>query len=196
MTVVVAALYVERNGAYYDLAGVDQWDEERDARTYPGPHPVVAHPPCNRWSKMATCRNQRDGNDGGCFAAALDAVHRWGGVLEHPAHSLAWQVFGLPRPASAGWTPSLTAPGLSCEVDQRHYGHRVRKPTWLYYVGPEPPVLTWGPHPSKGEPSPRGGRNGCGYLTVESIHSTRSKTPPAFRDLLVELARAASKVAA
>lgn len=36
----IAALYVERGGAYWDLPGVDPWDEERDARLYPGPHPV------------------------------------------------------------------------------------------------------------------------------------------------------------
>lgn len=45
----VAALYVERDGAYYGLEHVDPWDVERDARTYAGPWPVVAHPPCNTW---------------------------------------------------------------------------------------------------------------------------------------------------
>lgn len=49
---MIAALYVETNGAYYGLDGVDPWDEERDARLYDGPHPVVAHPPCPRWGKM------------------------------------------------------------------------------------------------------------------------------------------------
>jgi hypothetical protein len=46
---MIAALYVETNGAYWDLPGVDPWDETRDARQYDGPHPVVAHPPCQRW---------------------------------------------------------------------------------------------------------------------------------------------------
>jgi hypothetical protein len=41
----VAALFVETNGAYYGLPGVDPWDESRDARLYDGPFPVVAHPP-------------------------------------------------------------------------------------------------------------------------------------------------------
>lgn len=48
----VAALYVQKNGAYWNLPGVDPWDEERDARLYDGPHPVVAHPPCQRWGKF------------------------------------------------------------------------------------------------------------------------------------------------
>ena len=38
----VAALYVETNGSYFGLPGVDPWDEPRDARLYAGPHPVVA----------------------------------------------------------------------------------------------------------------------------------------------------------
>lgn len=31
---MVAALFVERDGAYYGLPDVDPWDEARDARTY------------------------------------------------------------------------------------------------------------------------------------------------------------------
>lgn len=50
---MIAALYVERDGVYYGLPGVDPWDEERDARTYAGPWPVVAHPPCARWCRLA-----------------------------------------------------------------------------------------------------------------------------------------------
>src|ERR1700690_2847940 len=34
----VAALFVQKNGAYYNLPGVDPWPEERDARKYAGPH--------------------------------------------------------------------------------------------------------------------------------------------------------------
>ncbi|NCZ71579.1 MAG: hypothetical protein EBY80_15735 [Actinobacteria bacterium] len=37
----VAALYVQPNGCYVGVPGVDPWDEARDARTYAGPHPVV-----------------------------------------------------------------------------------------------------------------------------------------------------------
>ena len=48
----IAALYVETGGSYYGLPGVDPWDERRDARLYPGPHPAVAHPPCQRWGKL------------------------------------------------------------------------------------------------------------------------------------------------
>jgi hypothetical protein len=51
--IVIAALYVERGGPYFGIEGVDPWDEARDARTYAGPHPVVAHPPCERWGRYS-----------------------------------------------------------------------------------------------------------------------------------------------
>jgi len=42
----VAALYVEADGAYTGIAGVDPWDIGRDARQYAGPHPPL---PELRW---------------------------------------------------------------------------------------------------------------------------------------------------
>lgn len=48
---MIAALYVQATGCYAGLDDVDPWPEERDARTYPGPYPVVAHPPCERWGR-------------------------------------------------------------------------------------------------------------------------------------------------
>lgn len=105
---MVAALFVERNGAYYGLPNVDPWDVERDARQYAGPHPVVAHPPCERWGRFwfgGTHKGSKRyalGDDGGCFSAALAAVRRWGGVLEHPEGSHAWAAHGLMTPEPRG----------------------------------------------------------------------------------------------
>ncbi len=185
--VTVAALFVDPAGSYAGLPDVDLWDEARDARLYAGPYPVVAHPPCARWSIMGNCRGYRDGDDGGCFESALASVRAFGGVLEHPRHSLAWQRFAIPRPTRWGWTGSLTDDGWTCEVDQRKYGHRCQKPTWLYYVGDDPPPMRWG----DGAPSSfRTAADGSG-----SNPQKRSATPPEFRDVLLAMARSASRQA-
>lgn len=139
---MIAALYVDPKGPYFGRADVDPWDESRDARLYPGPHPVVAHPPCNRWGRF-WWRGVL-GADGGCFESALKSVETWGGVLEHPEGSLAWPRFGLETPTRGRWTRGLFSKGWTCSVDQGNYGHRARKRTWLYFVGKkEPPPLDW-----------------------------------------------------
>jgi hypothetical protein len=201
---VIAALYVETNGVYYGLPDVDPWDEERDARLYDGPWPVVAHPPCGRWSRLAGFTEARfglkRGDDGGCFAAALDAVHRFGGVLEHPAYSAAWATFGLPRPNRyGGWIRSLLAPGHSCYVEQGRYGLPVKKATWLYAVGVELPELRWGWVPDADGTNPRDvndkGIRGGIHAWRDAFggrQGSAAATPPAFRDALLEMARSVS----
>jgi hypothetical protein len=147
---MIAALYVDSDGAYAGLQGIDPWDESRDARRYDGPFPVVAHPPCQRWGRYwggspRKPHQYRLGADQGCFAAALTAVRNFGGVLEHPKDSQAWAYFGLRTPpAAGGWVRADAYDGWTCCVSQGHYGHLAGKPTWLYAVRTERPELVWG----------------------------------------------------
>lgn len=193
----VAALYVDPKGVYANLPGVEVWDEARDARTYAGPWPVVAHPPCQRWCRFAKQVEQRFGyavgDDGDCFRAALAAVRRFGGVLEHPAYSLAWDAYGLPKPKSShGWTASMFEDGASCYIEQGRYGLPMRKATWLYAYGVELPNLRWGRRiDSEGglfkwgsylyKGAPNRGRPRLSATILD-------KTPPAFRDVLCAMA--------
>lgn len=192
---MVAALFVEREGAYWSLDGVDPWDEARDARTYAGPWPVVAHPPCQRWSVLSgmceTRYGYKRGDDGGCFMAALDSVRRFGGVLEHPAYSAAWDAFALPLPVrGGGWVSRMGDPGWSAWVDQGWYGHPLKKPTWLYAAGVDLPHLQWGRGPGS-LLSHRGST-----LSEQGRKRMSIPTPPAFRDLLLGIARSARVEAA
>lgn len=145
----VAALFVDRNGSYPAVVA-NWWDERRDARTYAMDLPVVAHPPCQRWCRLAGLVEARwghkRGEDGGCFASALATLRRVGGVLEHPAYSDAWAAYGLPRPPTGGgWIPGSREQEWTCYVEQWRYGHRAKKATWLYYVGMTQPFeLRWG----------------------------------------------------
>ena len=193
---MIAALYVERAGAYFGIPDVDPWDESRDARLYPGPHPVVAHPPCSRWCRLAGLVEARwghkRGEDGGCFAAALASVRRWGGVLEHPAYTDAWAAFDLPRPSRHGGWQRGTCGGWACHVEQGRYGHVAKKAAWLYAYGTDLPTLRWGSdldsrsealvswcsnHTAAHENRPRVGK------------AEASRTPEAFRDVLIAMAR-------
>jgi hypothetical protein len=193
----VAALFVEREGIYAGLPDVDVWDVTRDARLYPGPHPVVAHPPCDRWCQMAPVNQarygHRIGDDGGCFAAALRAVRTWGGVLEHPALSLAWPAFNLPRPSlGGGWILGFCG-GWAAHLEQRQYGHRARKATWLYCYGVYPPTLRWGPGArpqawiSADRPRALLAARGIAQLGKREAKAT----PIEFRDALLDIARSA-----
>jgi hypothetical protein len=132
---------------------------------------------------------QRVGDDGGVFKAAVGAVRDWGGVLEHPAFSLAWPAFNLPRPPTAGgWVRGLCG-GWSCHIEQRNYGHRARKATWLYCFGIEPPSMIWGPGPepeawiSADRPRSVLAGKGIGQLGKKEARAT----PIAFRDALIAM---------
>jgi hypothetical protein len=162
------------------------------------PTPVVAHPPCARWCRLAGLVEARwgypRGEDGGCFESALASVRRWGGVLEHPAYSDAWAAFGLPTPpASGGWVGDLFG-GWSCHVEQGRYGHPAKKATWLYAVGAKLPTLRWGYLPD------RPGQalvSFCGNHTKTGEKRPRLKTweaartPTIFRDALIAIAESA-----
>ena len=191
---MIAALFVESGGCYFGSPDVDAWDIERDARKYTGPHPVVAHPPCQRWGRLGAANyhrwggeHNRPGNDEGCFASALESVRRFGGVLEHPARSHAWATFRLQPPPTLGWTRS--GEGWTCKVWQSAYGHKANKSTWLYYVGESVPFeLDWsrpvGTHQVGFQDQRRKERN-------KPVLSKRdaNATPPAFRDVLIRLAQ-------
>lgn len=189
----VAALFVDPRGAYANVPGVDLWDEARDARLYDGPLPVVAHPPCSAWCQLASVNEKRYGHaigdDGGCFASALDSVRTFGGVLEHPAETIAWIRFDLARPRHACWARTLCG-GWVTEVEQGMYGHRARKRTWLYAHGVIPaelPRLRWGSStPTATVSFCR--NHGGGDLPRLSKREAKA-TPVEFRDVLLAMAR-------
>jgi hypothetical protein len=212
VAITVAALFVETNGVYFGLDDVEPWDIRRDARLYRGPHPVVCHSPCQRWSRYwsggpnPNARRFELGDDGGCFTSALRSVRQFGGVLEHPEASHAFKYFALPLPPkSGGWVRDIdrgfqAGVAWSCCVEQGHYGHPARKATWLYYVGDNPPPdLIWGPSSgqrldegfhSKAE---RDAARAAGIKPCKRLSKAQNlATPIAFRDVLLGIARSVS----
>lgn len=208
---MIAALFVLKDGPYSRYPGiVDPWPEERDARLYPGPFPVVAHPPCERWGRYARGGPSahgrfKIGDDAGCFAAALMLARAFGGVIEHPQASLAWRKFGLAPPIfQGGWHPADDIGGFGCCVEQGHYGHEARKATWLYVCGVDPdklPDLKWGSSGQRvrldagfhsREERARAVKTGrCQRLSSRQ----RKITPRPFAELLISIASTARGIA-
>lgn len=202
---MIAALYVEREGCYFGLPNVEPWDVTRDARSYAGPHPVVAHPPCQRWGRFwhGSTRKPHQfklGDDQGKFATALWAVRTFGGVLEHPADSHAWDWYGITRPLRGqGWTRADSFGGMTCYVEQGHYGHFSRKPSWLYAVRTRLHEFNWSEGEQRLHPVALARH---GYEKARRIGMTamiggkdktkiRDATPIPFRDLLIAIAESA-----
>lgn len=205
---MIAALFVETDGCYFGLDDVDPWDEARDARGYPGPWPVVAHPPCQRWGKFYHGSTRKPhqyklGDDKGCFSSALASVRRWGGVIEHPADSHAWAYFRLVAPPrTGGWVPADRLDGFdgwTCYVEQGHYGHFSRKPTWLYASGVDLPMLIWSKGKQRLHPLAlerygyeKARRIGmCAMIGGKDKTRIRNATPDAFKCLLLSIAATA-----
>jgi hypothetical protein len=113
----VAVLWVERRSCYWRLwPKVEMWGVGRDARRYAGPWPVICHPPCGPWGKYrAVAHESREHG-----LVALDIVHRWGGVIEHPVGSSLFRDHGRG--------------GRIERVNQSDWGHLCLKPTLLYWV--------------------------------------------------------------
>lgn len=114
----VAVLYCDMSGPYIGMNGVECWPVL--AEHYSGPHPVIAHPPCGHWGRFRwKCR--QPGQHLGPIA--INQVHLYGGVIEHP-----WRSRLFIEHARPGATIQT--------VDQCEFGHCCRKRTDLYWFIP------------------------------------------------------------
>lgn len=187
MTPTVAALYIDPGGPYPAIAGVDCWDLGRDAKTYAGPHPIVAHPPCGPWGRLRhLCTKQ----DPSCAIHAVEMLRLWGGVLEHPAHSKLWDHLGLPRPGELSFDADLRAVEL-CQVE---WGHVARKRTWLLMTRS---CGRLGAPPMPGRQPTHWVSGNSGEMTAAGMKRTSGplarRTPQLFATELVRIARSARR---
>lgn len=196
----VAVLYVDPRGPYPKL--VKHWyDEERNAEMYAGPHPVVAHPPCGPWGALRHMRvpnRERRTADALVGPTAVQVVREFGGVLEQPAGSKLFEAMGLPGPCSGADEHG----GFTVEVEQVNWGHPARKRTWLYCVGISRSEVVagirFGAEPTHWVSGGRKrSRKGSGGVVPPGIKvcsaQQRQRTPPAFAQWLIDLARLARK---
>lgn len=182
----VAVLFARSDSIYKTMSGCSVFDLERDALTFSGDLPVVAHPPCRSWGRLRHFANPRPGEKE-LALFAVDAVRSCGGVLEHPAGSLLWKVAGLPLPGERDEFGGFTLP-----IPQFWFGHRAFKNTWLYISGVSPVAipafpLVLGDAPCVLETS----KKGLGVRPSISKQE-REATPLEFANFLVNLAASCS----
>lgn len=126
---IAAVLFARSDSIYKKIEGLDVFDIDRDARTYNGNLPVIAHPPCRAWGRLRHFAKPRDDEKELAFFA-VEQVRKNGGVLEHPEFSTLWAAAGLPLPGKIDNFGGFTLP-----LPQYWFGHKARKNTWLYIVG-------------------------------------------------------------
>ena len=207
----IAALYVDIATAPTPAfpENIDLWHENTRRPQVQRPPPRHRPPTLRKVGKLLERFRQertrpatRLGADGGCFEAALHAVRTYGGVLEHPANSHAWETFGINRPETqGGWLIADTHGAYTTQVWQGWYGHRTAKATWLYALGTPLPALRWGKSTKTHaisnllyfKPSMRLFDDVPHVQPKPQVKkSERRQTPTPFRDLLIAMARAAN----
>jgi hypothetical protein len=117
MTIV---LFTKENSIYEQL-GCECYGKERNALTYTGDKPVIAHPPCRAWGTMKHWAKPEIGEKE-LALWAFDLVNKNGGILEHPLRSELWKTVN-------------TSTGHLFPINQLDFGHVCTKPTMLYISG-------------------------------------------------------------
>lgn len=168
----VAVLFASKDSVYKSFSAADVYDEDRDARTYTGNLPVIAHPPCRGWGRLRHLANVQPGEIELAFFA-VEQVRLKGGVLEHPAGSKLWEAENLPLPGHRDLFGGWTLP-----IYQSWFGHPAPKNTWLYICGIQPKDIPAFPM-VLGYP--------MGRVQMQSVAS-REKTPPPMATWLLDLA--------
>ena len=135
---MIAALFVRRNTHYASL-GCDCYDINRDALTWSGGSPVVAHPPCRGWSKLSHFSKHQPDE---LYLAewSIHQARQWGGVVEHPYESRLWASVGC---LAFGVRDEYG--GILIPIYQSWWGHRAAKKTCIYVVGPVPDLPDYEP---------------------------------------------------
>lgn len=132
MAKTVAVLFARKDSNYKKRPECDVYDIDRDAMTYTGNLPVIAHPPCRLWSRMKGLSTAPESEKQTAWFA-LEQVRKNGGVLEHPYMSDFWKAANLPTGLQRD-----EYGGFTLFIHQHWFGHKAQKKTYLYICGIDP----------------------------------------------------------
>lgn len=128
----ISVLCTSKNSIYNEL-GLETYDQKRDARTYNGSGPIIAHPPCRAWSAHMSHFAKPLPGEKSLALFCLRKIAKNGGVLEHPANSKFFEQYNLHQDIRF----------KIIEIHQSWFGYPTTKRTWLlmpkHYKIPEYP---------------------------------------------------------
>jgi hypothetical protein len=176
---LVAVLCVSRSSVYKQIELADCYDIIRDANTFGGGMPVVAHPPCRAWSAFCSHQAKPKVGEKDLAPMCVEWLKQCGGVLEHPAYSKLWDYCGLPKPGER-----MRCGMWSARVSQAWWGDTRMKQTWLLFAGISPSQIDipYRLHCASGD---------RGRWNTMSRHK-RAATPPLFAHWLIDAAISSS----
>jgi len=181
----VAVLFAMKDSNYNKFSECDVYDIERDAKSYNGNLPAIAHPPCRLWGKLRRFSTAPE-EEKELAVWAVGMVRKNGGVLEHPSGSKLWIECGLPE-----GNEKDRFGGYTIVIDQFWFGHRAEKRTKLYICGtkdiPEIPF-------KMGYPTRVINTRKRGLKRKEVTKRERSATPEDLARWLIETAKRCKKL--
>lgn len=122
MTKIITVLCTLEDSIYKTLPHLDIYDKNRDAYNYTGQNPIIAHPPCQQWSRLKSFAKE-DKKEKDLAMFCLEQINKNGGILEHPSGSSFFKYAGI--------KPTIS-------VNQSWFGFPAEKKTYLYFKDCEP----------------------------------------------------------
>ena len=128
----IPVLFTQLDSTYNRFDVFDIYDKNRNALSYESRLPIIAHPPCRKFSRLRSFSTAPVSEKKLAFFA-LSRVRQFGGILEHPRSSTLWKTgnFNL-----SGQVDEYG--GFLRSVDLSWFGYPARKKTMLYFVGLSP----------------------------------------------------------
>jgi hypothetical protein len=180
---VIPVLFTRKDSIYLSLPNTDCFDIDRNAKSYTGSSPIIAHPPCRSWGVLAHLAKPREGEKE-LAPWAVDLVRKNGGVLEHPRGSGLWREKPLPLPGQFDEFGGFTFP-----VFQLWFGHKAQKATFLYICGCLPLQLPAVPL-HLGSASYVVAKSRSKHQKLPEISkSDRERTPVLFAEFLIDIVK-------
>ena len=115
----ISVLCVDHNSNYKSYPGLDVWDKKRDVYNFNSKNKVIAHAPCQQWSKSRNLAHKNHDELNLAFFC-WNIIQINGGIFEHPLGSSFFKYVD-------------TSQGKLIRVNQSQFGFPAPKPTLLYF---------------------------------------------------------------